>query len=103
MYQKMRLLMCQDDLIRTVVLPHLVDVSSETDHDVRLKVLQLVTDLAESSDCDTFFDLINVLKKVCYLVEACLWTFQLYLGLLYLIPSNQSKRPNSEIYNIYLL
>jgi len=50
------------------VLTHLANVENENDAAVLCKVLQLLVDLAESCESDVFYELINVLKKVCMLM-----------------------------------
>ena len=59
----------QDDLIDAIVLPHITRVDVETDPEVRLKVVELIIDLAESCTSDHFFQLFDVIKKV---ISLCL-------------------------------
>lgn len=50
-----------------VVLPHVSRLDTETDCEVRLKVIELIVDLAETCTSDHFFRLHDVIKKVTYL------------------------------------
>jgi len=54
----------KDDLIESVVLPHVAAIEAETDPEVRSKVVELVVDLAEMCTSDHFFRLLDVVKKV---------------------------------------
>ena len=56
----------QDDLIVSVILPHIARVDVAMDSEVRLKVVELVVDLAETCTSDHFFQLFDVIKKVTY-------------------------------------
>jgi len=56
-------------LIDTIVLPHVTGIEQEMDSEVRLKVVELVLDLAETCTSDHFFQLLDVLKKVTCLLE----------------------------------
>ena len=64
LHHKMNMFRLQDDLIDAVVLPHITRVDVETDSEVRLKVVELIIDLAESCTSDHFFRLFDVIKKV---------------------------------------
>ena len=56
----------QVDMIDKLLIPHFTHIDHDNDVEVRKMVVEMVIGMAQGCVKDEFFDLINIIEKVCY-------------------------------------